>query len=103
VLARGDGAAHGVAARRRRLRVEVDLDVVGGERRVQVSRPAVQPVLLGDAAQSLAVAAHQDRVGPDLVATGAADASRLADRDDGPHEMLVVAHPAGDTVHRDTE
>jgi hypothetical protein len=48
-------------------------------------------------------AADQDRLDLDAVAVAQEDAALLTDREDRPHQVLPVAHPAGGAVHDDAD
>ncbi|CAH1690697.1 hypothetical protein CHELA40_50002 [Chelatococcus asaccharovorans] len=74
-----------------------------GECAVDIRRGAGNAVLPGDLGDFLAIASHQDRVGHDPVAVRQCNAALIANGADRAHEMLVVAHAAGDAVHDEAE
>ena len=61
------------------------------------------PCSLGDLLDALAVAADQDRIGHDPVTVLEQHAALVAYRQHAAHQVLVVAHAAGDAVHDDAE
>ncbi len=101
VLARRDGLLDRLDAGRGDLGVEVDVDGVVGEDRVEVGRPLGQTVLLGECLQRVRAAADQDRLGPQHVAVAEIETALLADREDRAHQVLPVSHATRDAVHGD--
>jgi hypothetical protein len=98
VLARRDRLGERGLAGAGDLGVEVHVDVRVAEHLVQAGGPPRQPVPLGDRAQPLFAPADQDRLGVEHGAVVEPDAALLADREQGPDEVLPVSHPAGDPV-----
>ena len=93
-----------VRARLRDEEVGVDLPAVVGERLVEVRRVVLDAVLRGELGELRLGAADEDRL--DLHAghaVGEEHAALLADREDRAHEVLPVAHAAGDAVHDDAD
>jgi hypothetical protein len=80
VLARGHGRAHRLLARRGHLGVEVDLHRRVGEDGVQVRRPVLQAVPLGDGAQRLLPPADQHRLRPQHAPVAEIEPALVADR-----------------------
>ncbi len=56
-------------------------------------------MLGGENGKFLGIPAHQDRLNRDAVAIWKKDAAIVPDRQDGSHQMLAVAHPAGYAIH----
>ncbi len=98
VLARRDGPGQALLARAGHLGVEVHLDLRVGQHVVQAGRPARQAVPLRDLAQPRLAAPDQDRLGIHDRAAVQRHAALLADAEQGPDQMLPVAHPPGDAV-----
>ena len=103
VLAGGDRGLDGRRARRRQLRVEVDLIRRVGERGGEVGRPALEPVLGGQRAELVLAAPDEQRLGPDRVAPRHLQPALRADREDRADQVLVEPHPARDPVHDDPD
>jgi hypothetical protein len=72
-------------------------------KKIEIGRGALDPVLVGDRLHLLGIAADQHRIGHHAVAVRQGDAALVADGADRAHEVLVVAHAAGDAVHDDAE
>jgi hypothetical protein len=99
----GDSLPDGLLPLPGELGVEVDLDVVAGQRRVQVGGPLGQAVPRGDPGELRLVAADEHRLGPDPVAGGGRDTAVVPDRQQGSDQMLAIPHPAGDAVDDDAD
>ena len=99
VLARGDGLGQAGLARAGDLRVEVHADGRVGQHLVQAGGPALQPVPFGDLAQPVLAAPDQDRFRAERRPVLEGDTALVADAQHGTHQVLAVAHPAGDPVH----
>ncbi len=56
-------------------------------------------MLFGKPLNLIAIAADDDRIDLQPVAVRQDDAALLADGENGPHQMLVVPHPAGHAMH----
>ena len=102
-LAGGDGLLEVRDPQVRHQRVEVDLVVGVRERLVDVGGPLRQPVLLGDAAQLLLVAAHQQQVRQQAITIGELHPALLLDGEQGAHQVLAIAHPPGGAVDDDPD
>jgi hypothetical protein len=103
VLAGVDRALDMASAEVRRGGVEIELVALVGERRVEVGRPARDPVRAGERLDLLRIAADEDRVRHHARAVLQPDAAFGADRQHGADEMLVRPHASGDAVHDDAE
>ena len=103
MLAGGDRLAQQADAHLGRAGIKENGVVLVGQRGIEVGRRALDAVLRGDGLHFLGVAADQHRVGHHAVAVGERDAALVADRADRAHQVLVVAHAAGDAVHDDAE
>jgi len=66
---------------------------------VEISGRARQAVLAGNGLDLVGVASDEDWIGHQAVAVGKLKAPLLADRENGAHQMLVIAHAAGDPMH----
>ncbi|MGX1252653.1 hypothetical protein RKD48_005164 [Streptomyces ambofaciens] len=102
VLARGDRLPDRLLAGRGHLGVEVEVDGVVGEDRVEVRGDVREPVPLRQRPQGVLAAADQDRLRPQHGAVAEVEAALFAQRQDGADEVLAVAHAPGHTVHGDT-
>jgi len=60
-------------------------------------------VLLRDLADLGLVAPDEDRLDLHPAAVGQLDAAGVADGQDRAEEVLAVAHPSGDSIHRDAK
>jgi hypothetical protein len=99
VLARGDGLGQAGLTGAGDLRVEVHPDSRVGQHLVQAGGPALQAVPFGDLPQPLLAAPDQDRFRAERRPVLEGDTALVAEAEDGTHQMLAVAHPAGDPVH----
>lgn len=102
VLARGDRLPDRLLAGRGHLGVEVDVDAVVGEDRVEVGGDVVESVAIGQRPERVLAAADQDRLRPQHGAVAEVEAALFAQGQDGADEVLAVAHAPGHTVHGDT-
>ena len=85
------------------LGVEVDRRAGRRQRGVEVGGPVGDAVPVGELGQLVRVAADQHRLDLHRAAVGEQDAALVADGEDRAHQVLAVAHPAGDAVHDDAE
>lgn len=102
VLPRRDGLPDGLLAGGGDLRVEVEVDIRVGEDRVQVRRPVLQPVPLGERPQGVLAAADEDRLGPQRRTVAQIQTALVAQGEDRADEVLAVAHASRHAVHGDT-
>lgn len=60
-----------------------------------------EAVAFGDLTQGVLAAADEDGLWPQDVAVAEVEAALFADREEGAHQVLAVAHPPRDAVHGD--
>jgi hypothetical protein len=101
VLSRRDGPLDRRNAQGRELGVEVDVGAL--ECLVEVGRVVVKVMAFADRLELVGVPADKDRLRPDRGAVGQGVPALGADREERPDQVLVVAHPARDAVHRDRD
>jgi len=85
------------------LSIEIDGDVRISQGSIQVGSPAVEAKFVRQCAHSCFITAGQDWFRPEILTVSEAETALLADSEDRPNQMLVTAHPAGNTIHEDMD
>ena len=83
--------------------VKVDRVAAVGQGSVQIGRVMLDPVLLGQGAELVDIAAHQDRFRHDGLVRRQLYPPLFADRQDGANQVLVGPHASRDAVHDDAD
>ena len=103
MLPGGDGAANALDPLLGQRGVEVDGIAAVGQRAIQIGRVVLDPVLLGQGAELVEIAAHQDRFRHDDLVRSQLYPALFPDRQDGANQVLVGPHASRNAVHDDAD
>jgi hypothetical protein len=85
------------------LSIEIDGDVRISQSSIKIGGPTVKAELVRERAYSCLITADQDWFGPQILTVNEAETALFTDSEDGTNQMLVTAHPSGNTIHEDMD